>query len=310
MLTADIRSAPMRYIKLGPGGAWARKALDNGELYLGHRDVPHELALNGDREAIIEHLIALGRSPGKAKDFAREIVDFYQLPDSTIWITFENGCLYWAQCEAAVEWIGDEVGRGTRCRRTRGPWRRQNLLGGDLLKDELSTRLTKVAGYRQTLCAIEAEVYLRRKLAGDDDPVLLAARAARSGMLHATEELVRSLHWADFETLVDLLLARGGWHRVSALGGSMKDADLLVEHPVSGERVMVQVKSTASQKVLSDYIERFDGTPTLGRLSIVCLSPQGPLAAERSDVTIWSAHTLAEAALRAGLVDWLMQRAA
>ena len=99
----------------------------------------------------------------------------------------------------------------------------------------LSTKLTKVAAYRQTLCSLEPEAarYLQRKLAGEDEPVVRAALEAKSAMVAAAEQLIAGLHWADFETLVDVILARGGWHRVSALGGTMKDADLIVEQSVT-----------------------------------------------------------------------------
>lgn len=310
MTPEEIRTAPVRYIKLGAGSAFANAALEQGEIYLDHREVPHELAMRADRDAIIAHCIRLGRTPGKAKDFSREVMDFYTLPEETIWITFENGCLQWAQAKLPVEWIGPSEERGSRLRRTIQPWRNTDLNGSILLKDNLSTRLTKVAGYRQTLCAIEAEDYLRRRLIGEQEPMVADALQARTAMLRIITGLIAGLHETDFETLVDVLLARGGWHRVSTLGGTMKDADLLVEHPVSGERVMVQVKSRASQRVLDDYIKRFDADPSLARLIFACHSPQGRLQAQgRPEVTIWSGEALAEASLRSGLLDWLIARA-
>lgn len=310
MTPDDIRSAPLRYIRLGPGGRWAKPALQYGEICLDHREVPHALAISGDREAIIAHLVGLGRSSGKARDFAREIMDFHKLPESTIWITFEGGRLLWAQAAAEVEWVGPGHERGTRCRRTLGPWRDADLKGVPLLKEHLSTRLTKVAGYRQTLCAIEAEDYLRRKLIGEELPAITRAMEARRLSLASAQELVTQLHETDFETLVDILLARGGWHRTSALGGTMKDADLVVEHPITGESVLVQVKSRANQSVLDDYIGRMDDNPGFSRLIFACHTPQGPLRApDRPDVTIWSGEPLAAAALRNGLLDWLIARA-
>lgn len=310
MTPEEIRTAPVRYIKLGTGGAFARAALERGEIYLDHREVPHELAMRADRDAIIAHYISLGRPPGKAKDFSREVMDFHTLPEETIWITFGGGCLWWARAKLPVEWIGPSEGRGTRLRQVLEPWRNTDLNGAILLKDNLSTRLTKVAGYRQTLCAIEAEGYLRQRLIGEQDPMVADALEARAAMLRIITALIAGLHETDFETLVDVLLARGGWHRVSTLGGTMKDADLLVEHPVSGERVLVQVKSRASQRVLDDYIERFDANPGLARLIFACHSPTGKLQAPgRPEVAIWSGEALADASLRSGLLDWLIARA-
>ena len=99
----DIRSAPLRYIKLGIGGAFAKAALERGEIYLDHREVPHDLAMKADRDALIAHYISLGRTPGKARDFAREVMDFHTLPEEAIWITFEQGRLLWARAGAHVE---------------------------------------------------------------------------------------------------------------------------------------------------------------------------------------------------------------
>ncbi|HEY8381183.1 MAG TPA: hypothetical protein VIL09_03430 [Microvirga sp.] len=308
-LEAALRGAELRYIKLGSGNAWAGQALEAGEIHLGHLAVPHELALTGDRDAITAHLVEQGRSPAKARDFAREIADFYTLPQDTVWITFAEGQLWWAQAHSDVTWLGVGEGHGARMRRTRAPWRNTNIAGQTLTQAALSTRLTKVAAYRQTLCGVEADAYLRRKLLGEEDPLVTRALAVRGEAVEAASSLITALHWADFETLVDLLLARGGWHRTSALGGTMKDADLLVEQPVTGETALVQVKSAASQATLEDYVARFDADPALSRLIFVCHSPRGQLTRpDRSDVTLWTREGLAEAALQAGLLDWLIAR--
>lgn len=60
--------------------------------------------------------------------------------------------------------------------------------------------------------------------------------------------MIASLHWADFETLVDLMFARMGWQRVSRVGGSQKDTDLVLIQPATGEAAFVQVKSKAGKR--------------------------------------------------------------
>ena len=70
---------------------------------------------------------------------------------------------------------------------------------------------------------------------GEEEPVLQAATAARSAMIVSARAIIAELHWADFEVMVDLILARGGWQRVSVLGGTMADIDLLIEQPTLGE---------------------------------------------------------------------------
>lgn len=321
----DSEAAPVRYIKLGAGGAWARRALGTGEIHLGHAGVSHDRALAGDRAALEADLVALGRSPGTAKSFAREITDFYELGPDALWITFADGHLWWAHAAPEVTWLGGDRAsgidgktaapspgaHGARMRRTLGPWRNTDALGRPLVIDALSTRLTKVASYRQTLCRLDpgVEAYLRRKLRGEEEPAITAALEAKRALVAGAEALIAGLHWADFETLVDLILARGGWHRVSALGGTMKDADLVVEQAVTGETALVQVKSAANQGVLDDYIGRFEAAGTYARLIFACHSPRGSLeAGGREDVLIWARAGLAETAVRHGLVDWLVAR--
>ncbi|WP_375459501.1 restriction endonuclease [uncultured Enterovirga sp.] len=301
---------PVRYIKLGPGGRWAKRSLSAGEIHFGHSSVPHKLAASGNREALVTVLVERGRTAGKASDFAREITDFYQLGPETIWITIEAGQLWWARAETEVIPIEETENNGGRYRRTIGGWRNTDALGRPLLLETLSTKLTKVGAYRQTLCAVEASDYLLRKLAGEAEPVIEAALKARTALVASAENLIAGLHWADFETMVDLIFARGGWHRVSALGGTMKDADLVVEQAVTGETALVQVKSVASQRVLDDYVARFDANPAWSRMFFVCHSPRGDLSPkDRTEVAVWARKTLAETAIRNGLFDWLVERA-
>jgi hypothetical protein len=307
---------PIRYIKLGRGGAFAPRSLEAGELHFSHRHVPHELALSGDKKAIAAHLAAQGQAKGKASSYAREVMDFYNLGPETIWFTFFNGQLWWAHAEPEVIWLGEQTDKGEkppglRYRRTRGPWCNNDELGRPLKMDELSSLLTKVAAFRQTICTLdpEAEHYFREKLEGDDDPYIDIARNAERKMAGAAERFLTRLHWTDLEILADLLLSRSGWLRVSTLGGTMKDADLVVEQVATREVAMVQVKASASQSVVDDYIGRLDRAARYSRLIFVCGSPDGGLSARgRHDVTIWSGSMLAEMAVRQGLMDFLIAR--
>lgn len=121
--------------------------------------------------------------------------------------------------------------------------------------------------------------------------------------------LIGELHWTDFETLGDLLLARSGWHRISSLGGNIKDVDMIVEQAVTGEIAMVQVKSASDQKELDRYIGIFDdGAGQWTRLIYICHSPVGRLFSDRPEVIIWTKAELAELIFRQGLFDWLISR--
>ena len=128
-------------------------------------------------------------------------------------------------------------------------------------------------------------------------------------MLGVAERMIAHLHWADFEPLVDLMFARGGWQRVSMLGGTMADVDLVVDHPTLGERASVQVKSSASQGILDAHISAFQRAKLHARTCFVCHSPKGALSIrDHRDVHLLTGAALAEIAVKSGLFDWLMER--
>ena len=59
-------------------------------------------------------------------------------------------------------------------------------------------------------------------------------------MQEIAASMIRSLDWCEFETLVDLVFAQGGWRRTSMLGGNTPDADLILEQPVKRARIFMQ----------------------------------------------------------------------
>ena len=301
----------IRYLKLGAGGRWVDDAFEHGELQFSHHLVPHNLCLKGDWGAVAAYVEThLGRSPGKAKDAAREIRDFYTLSDDCLWVTFARNHLWWAFAEPEVVWREpDERDRAPRSRKVIGTWSNKDVRGKPLRIDRLSTRLTQVAAYRQTLCRIKEEDYLLRRINGLDEPIVAKAEAVAGQMTTIAAEMIAGLHWADFEVLVDLIFARSGWQRVSAVGGSQKDVDLILEHPTTGERAFVQVKSKAGQPVVDDYINRYQDGSSFDRLFFVCHSPRSTLSAgDHAKVHLWSGEPLAEMAVKTGLLDWLIEK--
>jgi hypothetical protein len=308
-LGGSVRPAAVRYIKLGPSGAFLRRCIDQGLLELGHASVPHDLAARDDWSAVERLLEAQGRTPGKVTDFTRELRDFYTLGPDTLWITFGEGRMWWTFAQPEVEAVEGE-GRGARVRKVIGSWRDTDLAGNTLAINSLSTRLTKVAAYRQTLCKVGAEDYLIQRLNAEEPLALARARNARAELIGAAEQLISMLDWHDFELLTDLIFATSGWRRRSAVGGSgQADTDLILEQAVTGERAFVQVKSSASRAVLQDYVDRFTDSAVFDRMFFVCHAPVGGLPKPVDPrVQLWLGPKLAEQAVNAGLFDWLMEK--
>jgi len=194
-------------------------------------------------------------------------------------------------------------------RKTIDGWRKANIKGEPLRTDHLSTKLTQVAAYRQTICRVKEADYLIRRINAVGEPVVARAGEARQAVVAVASELIAGLHWADFETLVDLIFAHSGWQRVSRIGGKQADVDLILEQPATDEIAFVQVKSKAGQSVLDDYIGRFQRSETYDRMFFVCHSPKGALSVDDdASLHVWTGDRLADAAVKAGLFDWLIER--
>lgn len=309
-MSLPIATEHARFIKLGPGNAWFRQCRDNGWLGFGHRQIAHELAEARDEAAIVASYLETGRSPSKARDFAREIGDFYNLGADCLWVTIADGSLWWAFAEPEVEMLNLDPAGPVRIRRVIGAWSNTDADGQILALNTLSTRLTKVAAYRQTLCRIEAQDYLLRRINGEDEPTVAAAKLVQESMLDVTRTLIAELHWRDFEVLCDLIFARSGWQRIAEIGGLQKDTDLVLDQAASGERAFVQIKSEADQVTLAEYTAAFEADASSDRMFFCCHSPKGRLEVTATKpVHVWAGDELARQAIAAGLFDWLITKA-
>lgn len=305
-----ISPTTVRYIKLGPANGWFKSAIANNRIEFGHREVPHELALAGDAEAISALHLAKGRTAGKANDYAREVLDFYRLGADCLWITFGEGALWWGFASPEVHLLPGLENGPSRYRELLAPWSSLDLAGRRLSVSTLSTRLTQVAAYRQTLCRLRDPAAMVRRINGIEEPVIVEARLAQEALIDIATRLIGALHWRDFEILCDLIFARSGWQRVAELGGLQKDTDLVLSQTSTGERAYVQVKSSADQTELDRYVESFTADPTFDRMFFVCHSPKGALAAiPAKPLHIWTGTTIARQTIAAGLFDWLTQKA-
>jgi hypothetical protein len=300
----------VRYIKLGQGGAWAADAIEQSIVPFGFSQVSHAACAAGDWDEVRRQLAAGGRTKVGVTQGVRELQEFYELPGDALWITFADRHLYWAFAwPAVVAFDNPAPGSWHRFRPCVEGWSRLGLTGEPLATSSLSSALTRVAGFRQTVCTVERQDYLLRRIRGDEEPLLAKAREVRSELERVALDMIAGLDWRDFEIMVDLLFARGGWRRQSALAAGEVDIDLLLDNPVTREVAWVQVKSAAGQAVLDDYVERFRRDGSAQHFFFVCHSPAGVLQAPAEPrIHIWVGPELARAALSAGLFDWLVER--
>jgi hypothetical protein len=169
--------------------------------------------------------------------------------------------------------------------------------------------LTRTASYQMTICAIKHADYLLRRIRDERDPLHAQATALRVEMREIGLRMIRQLDWRDFEILVDLIFARGGWQRNSVLGKDQADVDLILTQPTIGETAWVQIKSGTSQAELDDYLGRFRRDGSCDRFFFVCHSAAGALSLPaQPGLHLWAAERLSDAAIDAGLFSWLIDR--
>jgi hypothetical protein len=300
----------VRYIKLGENGKWATNALEQGIVSFGYRSVDHDVCVAGNWDEVGRQLAEMGRTAGGVSHGLRELKDFYGLPENTLWVTMADGHFWWAFAKGAVVEIeqGNSVGPA-RYRQIRTGWCKTSLTGDPLTVRSLSSALTRTASFQMTICAIKHEDYLLRRIRGECDPLHAEATALKIEKRDIGLRMIRQLDWRDFETLVDLIFARGGWQRSSVLGKEQADVDLILTQPTIGETAWVQVKSRTSQVELDDYLNRFRRDGSCDRFFFVCHSATGVLSLPTEPgLHLWIGDRLSDAAIDAGLFGWLIDR--
>lgn len=297
----------VRYIKLGDGGRWADAAIEHGYVAFGYHSIPHDLCIAEDWEAV-RRLLDDRKSEGAKTAGVNEVATFYEMGEDCLWVTFAQGHLWWCFAQKEVIENENDDDGPSRFRPTIGGWRNTDLAGHPLRVTGLSSKLTKTANFRATICTIPERDYLLRRINAIPEPVVARAAEARSAMMAVAVDMIRGLHWADFETLADLIFARSGWQRATPVGEGLADIDILMEQPTTGETAFVQVKSNANQSVVDDYLARFRASG-FDRFFFVCHTARGSLTLpEERGLHLFEGKALAEAAVRNGLFDWLVER--
>lgn len=302
----------VRYVKLGEKGRWWRASRDGGELHGGWGAVPDEMIASRDYEAIEAFLRELWGDKRGATQDVNMLFTMLKEPSRHVWITFEDGYLWWCTVTDQVTVNPDRsdpsIGHfWLKCVR---PWSNASIGGRTLEMANLPGSVTATAGYRATACEPTAAAQVLRLVLDEVDPEVTKAHDARREFEVAVGALVRRLGHKDFELLVDLVLARSGWARVAKLGGATEGIDVEVENPATGEIAFVQVKSVAQQGVLDDYVGRFqERRGRYQRMIFAVHSTRVPLEAPAdAAVQVWDVTDIARLTVRLGLSDWVSSR--
>lgn len=311
MSPADLPTT-VRYVKNGAGGRWWASAKGRSQIHAGWSDVPDDMIRAGDMAGIEAVIRAYYHGKQGATQDVNAIRTLLQEAGRHIWITFEDGFMWWATARdgVTINPVNETDTDGHFHLELDRPWDNRSLAGRPLVMSELPGIVTTTAGFQGTVCEPRDHKEILRLIRDEEDADAAAAMAARLAYQAAVGKLIVRLRPKDFEVLVDLILARSGWTRVAKLGGVTEGIDVEVENAAIDEIAFVQVKSQAGQGTLDDYVGRFRARRDhYDRMIFAVHSPTGPLVApEGEPVQVWDGPKAAELVVRLGLSDWVAKR--
>lgn len=303
----DVKAKSAYFIKLGRKGDWAESSiLRDNTIRLGFNNPRHAECLAGEWDKIKEYWIEQGKKKGKATETKNQIKAFYESDEETLWITFFRRRLYWCFAEREVTKLAD----GTRIRKVKGKWSYFDIQNEPLTIENLSGKLTKVQGFRGTICSVREFDYLIRRINHQKLPEVERAEQALATLLQDIKPLIQNLTWKDFELLVDLIFTHAGWQRIGALGKTEKSIDLDLMSPVTGNRAFVQIKSKSNMRIFKDYIKQYQGMKEFNEMYFVVHTIDRSFNEwqDTSDIKLWDVNKLSELVANSGLISWLIKK--
>jgi hypothetical protein len=312
-ISESVLPSTVRYVKNGQSGCWWREAHKKEQVHLGWKSVPKKLLIKPNFPKI-EKIIrgVFGPRPGATQDF-NALKDLLDNPCQHLWITFEDGCMWWCTVrnEVTVNFNDEGTQKGHFWLMCDRQWSNTSLGGRLLAISDLPGAVTTTGGFKGTVCTPKAWEMVLRLIRDEKDPDAELAAAARAAYKASVVSVIRKLPWKDFEQLIDLILARTGWARVSTIGSTQEGIDMEVENLSAAELAFVQVKSTAGQAVLDEYVERFEKRRDhYARMIFAVHSPVGKLTAPLSNpsVQLWTGERIADLVVRLGLGEWIERK--
>ncbi len=305
-----INPKKIRFIKLGERGEWEESCIKENTIRLGYRSPHHNDSLNEDWERVKAYwLQERNNNQRVATSDVNQIRDFYELEETDLWITFYKRTLYW--CLASKEVI--ELEDQSRIRKVLGQWQSTDIYGKALRIENIDGRITKVQGFRGTICAVSLPEYLIKKINGQSIELVENTKQTLDKLKSEVADLIQGLWWHDFELLVDLIFSNAGWQRFSVLGKTEKDIDLDVYSPATQKRAFVQIKTATTRAEIERYIKSYDGYDQFDEMFFVfhtCDRDITDIGASKKNIQIWDLKKISSLVVNAGLVDWLINKRA
>jgi hypothetical protein len=297
------------YIKLGSGSEWADECLEKSIIRIGYRDIPNEVFETEDLDKIWYKHTEVGFSDRAADIYWSQLKIFFESNENLIWITFHQQKLWWCKAKSGYHFDKDN----TKYKEVIESWSDKDIEGNILWEDNLSGSLLKTKSYLGTLCVPGAEEYAWNKIHCLQSQEAIQFEKDLVAFKKSTVALIQKLTWQDFEVLIDLIFRNAGYQRLGVIGKAIKTIDLSLLHPLSNEKLFVQIKSAASLNIYQEWkkevkVEGSDFT----EYYFTVHSPTEDLKSfeetETETYTLWREKEISEMVIRFGLIDWLLQK--
>lgn len=297
------------FIKLGEKGTFEKECIEEkGIIKLDYREIDHDNCINSKWEKIEEQVKTTYKTwPSATTSHKNQIKRFYEESETTMWITFYNGKLWYCYADKKIQLNND----GTKERKTITGWTDEDINKNTLFIQYLSGRLTKVQGFRGAICDVKEKEYLLHKINNTQSIELVNVEKDLKSLKSNLELLIKKLNPKDFEVFVDLLFRAASWSRIGVLGKSIKTIDIELLAPVTNERAIVQVKSESNLSIFEDYKKRLESMDEYDKYFFVTHTPTKDLQElinrnNENNIQIWDSKKLAELSINAGLIEWII----
>jgi hypothetical protein len=307
MSTKLINPKNVYYVKLGRNGEWEKDCLEVSQtIKLGYREVPDKLCRQGKWDEVQKIMQGIRDDVGTATRDKNQVRIFYESDEQALWVTFWGDRLYWCFSKPEITLLPDK----SKSRPVIAQWSSTDILGKPLQKTQLSGALLRVQGFRGTICKVKESKYLVEKINGIVRPEIENALSVKAEFERRIESLICKLTWKDFELLVDLLFRQAGWQRMAPLGKTEKTIDLDLYSPITEERILVQVKSSANLSKLQSFSDRISDFQNYDRAYFLVHTPSNDLIRNKvqDGVEVWLPNDIARRVVMFGLAEWVISK--
>lgn len=308
MVADAIKADKALFIKLGREGVWEKDCLTRDQtLRLGYNEIDFEKCLRGKWEEVKQD--AVSQFGKKATFHFTQIRYFYEEGKDTLWVTFYGGKLWWCFSDPKITFVASDK---SKIRPVIDTWSCTDKYGKELQETKLSGRLTSMRRFQGTICRVKELDYLLDKINGRTSAALNDAEQAYLAAVNKLLPLIQQLTWKDFELLADLIFRQAGWRRLSELGKTQKSIDLDLWMPLTNERVLVQIKSTAGLDQVESYKETYHRDMSgYSRFFFIVHTPNSSLDGYEEtdeDFTFIGPLSLSRLVVDYGLTEWVMSK--